>query len=73
MPTLSNSTAASRSSAQPPDRDAQFRFIAKRVRSSIRRGEPAISIDTKKKETLGNLNNAGKTYRRGGESAHCAK
>lgn len=51
---------------QHSDRDAQFRFIAKRVRSCIRRGEPAISIDTKKKETLGNLKNPGKTYRRRG-------
>jgi hypothetical protein len=50
-----------------PDRDAQFRFIAKRVRACGRRGEPAISIDTKKKETLGNLKNPGKTYRRRGE------
>jgi transposase len=52
---------------QHPDRDAQFRFIAKRVRARSRCGEPAISIDTKKKETLGNLKNAGKTYRRHGE------
>ncbi len=52
---------------QHPDRDAQFRFIAKRVRNQCRREEPAISIDTKKKETLGNLKNAGKTYRRRGE------
>lgn len=52
---------------QHPDRDAQFRFIAKRVRASRRRGDPAISIDTKKKETLGNLKNAGKTYRRRGD------
>ena len=48
---------------QHPDRDAQFRFIAKRVRARRHCGEPAISIDTKKKETLGNLKNAGKTYR----------
>ena len=52
---------------QHPDRDAQFRFIAQRVRARSRCGEPAISIDTKKKETLGNLKNAGKTYRRQGE------
>lgn len=52
---------------QHPDRDAQFRFIAKRVRACRRRSEPAISIDTKKKETLGNLKNPGKTYRRRGE------
>lgn len=52
---------------QHSDRDAQFKFIAKRVRACGRCGEPAISIDTKKKETLGNLKNAGKTYRRKGE------
>lgn len=52
---------------QHPDRDAQFKFIAKRVQAYKRRGEPAVSIDTKKKETLGNLKNAGKTYRRRGE------
>lgn len=52
---------------QHPDRDAQFKFIANRVRTFRRRREPAISIDTKKKETLGNLKNAGKTYRRKGE------
>lgn len=52
---------------QHPDRDAQFRFIAKRVRACNRRGEPAISIDAKNKEPLGNLKNAGKTYRRRGD------
>lgn len=52
---------------QHPDRNAQFQFIADRVRARRHRGEPAISIDTKKKETLGNLKNAGKTYRRKGE------
>ncbi|RYY81864.1 MAG: ISAzo13 family transposase [Chitinophagaceae bacterium] len=51
---------------QHPDRDAQFRFIAKRVRARSASGEPAISIDTKKKETWGNLKNAGKTYCRRG-------
>jgi len=52
---------------QHSDRDAQFRFIAKRGATCRRRGEPAISIDTKKKETPGNLKNAGRTYRRRGE------
>jgi len=52
---------------QHPDRDAQFKFISKRVRACCRHGEPAISIDTKKKETLGNLKNAGRTYRRRGD------
>ena len=49
---------------QHPDRNAQFEFISRRVKARQRCGEPTISIDTKKKETLGNLKNPGKTYRR---------
>ena len=45
------------------DRDAQFRFIDRRVRAQQRAGQPAVSVDTKKKETLGNLKNAGRTWR----------
>jgi hypothetical protein len=52
-----------REGRQHPDRDGQFRHIAGRVRACKRRGEPAISVDTKKKEVLGNLKNAGQTYR----------
>ncbi len=48
---------------QHPDRDGQFRHIAGRVKARKRRGEPAVSVDTKKKEVLGNLKNPGKTYR----------
>lgn len=48
---------------QHPDRNAQFEHIARRVKARQRRGEPAISIDTKKKEPLGNMKNPGKTYR----------
>ena len=46
-----------------PDRDAQFRHINGRVKAQQRQGQPAISVDTKKKETLGNLKNAGQTWR----------
>ena len=49
--------------AQHPDRDGQFRHISERVQARKRRGEPALSVDTKKKEVLGNLKNAGRTYR----------
>ena len=52
---------------QHPDRDAQFEFVARRVKARRRCGEPAISVDTKKKEPLGNLKNPGKTYRRKGD------
>jgi len=37
------------------------------VKARRHRGEPAISVDTKKKEVLGNLKNAGKTYRPKGD------
>lgn len=52
---------------QHPDRNAQFEHIARRVKARQRRKEPAISIDAKKKETLGNLKNPGKIYRRKGK------
>ena len=44
---------------QHPDRNAQFEFIAAAVKSSHRRKQPAISVDTKKKELVGNFKNAG--------------
>ena len=56
-----------REGRQHPDRDGQFRHISDRVKARKRRGEPAISVDAKKKEVLGNLKNAGKTYRPGGD------
>ena len=52
---------------QHPDRNAQFEYIARRVKARQRRGEPAISVDTKKKEPLGNMKNPGKSYRRKGQ------
>ncbi len=52
---------------QHPDRDAQFRHISERVGAFQRLGQPAISVDTKKKEPLGKLKNPGRTYRRKGD------
>ena len=51
---------------QHEDRDAQFIHINRRVKSCQRNGQPAISVDTKKKEPLGNMKNPGRTYRRKG-------
>jgi hypothetical protein len=56
-----------REGKQHPDRDGQFRHIADRVSARKKRGEPALSVDTKKKEVLGNLKNAGQTYRSKGD------
>ncbi len=51
---------------QHPDRDAQFRHIAARVKAFQRTGQPVIAADTKKKESLGNMKNSGKRYRKKG-------
>jgi len=50
-----------------PERDAQFRYINRQVKAHLRRGEPVLSIDTKKKERVGNFKNTGKTWRPKGE------
>lgn len=50
-----------------PDRDAQFQHINRRVTAYRRGGRPAISVDTKKKESLGNKKNVGKEYRPKGQ------
>ena len=42
-----------------PDRDAQFRHIAAAVKRCLAQGCPVISVDTKKKELMGNFDNAG--------------
>jgi hypothetical protein len=48
---------------QHPDRDAQFRHINQRVSAALSAGEPAISIDTKKKELVGEFKNGGRELR----------
>lgn len=52
---------------QHPDRDAQFRHINRRVKAFQRARQPAISVDTKKKEPLGKMKNPGRTYRKKGD------
>jgi len=46
-----------------PDRDAQFKHINTLVASALDRGEPVISVDTKKKELIGNYQNNGRQWR----------
>src|SRR6202044_2407519 len=45
-----------------PDRNAQFEYIAKQVRSFQRRGQPVVSVDTKKKELIGDFKNGGQEW-----------
>jgi transposase len=56
-----------REGKQHPDRNAQFEHINRRVMACQRRGQPAVSVDTKKKEVLGNRKNPGRTYCRKGK------
>jgi transposase len=53
--------------ASHPDRDAQFQYINSRVREFLRRQQPVISVDTKKKELVGNFKNGGKEWQPKGE------
>jgi len=49
--------------ARHPDRDGQFRHINAGVARQLRRGQPAISVDTKKKELVGDFKNGGREWR----------
>jgi transposase len=50
-----------------PDRNAQFEHISARVRAFQERDQPVISVDTKKKELIGNFRNGGREWRPKGE------
>jgi len=45
-----------------PDRDAQFQYINNQVKSHIKQHNPVISVDTKKKELVGNFKNSGASW-----------
>ena len=50
-----------------PDRDAQFCYIDAAARAALADNEPVISVDTKKKELVGNFKNGGREYRPAGD------
>jgi transposase len=52
-----------------PDRDAQFRYISEQVKAHQGTADPVISVDTKKKELVGEFKNAGREWRPKGEPA----
>ena len=56
-----------REGTQHPDRNAQFEYINARVKAALAAGQPAISVDTKKKELVGDFKNGGRELRRKGE------
>jgi len=55
--------AKAKEGAQHPDRDAQFRHIDTVARAQIAAGQPVISVDTKKKENVGDFKAVGREYR----------
>ena len=56
-----------REGASHPDRDAQFHYINRKVEAFQRRGQPAISVDTKKRELVGDFKNPGREWRPQGQ------
>jgi len=50
-----------------PDRDAQFRYLTEVITTSHQHGQPTISVDTKKKELVGNFKNGGREWRPTGQ------
>jgi hypothetical protein len=56
-----------REGAQHPDRDAQFGYLAARAAAFLADGQPVISVDTKKKELVGEFKNGGREWEPVGE------
>ncbi len=53
--------------SQHPDRDAQFEHINATAKTALEAGQPVISVDTKKKELVGDFKNAGREWRPRGQ------
>src|SRR5712691_1891844 len=50
-----------------PDRNAQFEYINRQVRAFQKRGQPVVSVDTKKKELIGDFRREGREWHRRGQ------
>jgi hypothetical protein len=51
-----------------PDRDAQFRYIDRLLQGRLRKEQPAVSVDTKKKELVGDFRNNGREWHPQGQA-----
>jgi len=60
-------TRKTREGASHPHRNAQFEYISQQVRAFQGRGQPVVSVDTKKKELVGDFANRGRAYRPKGQ------
>jgi transposase len=56
-----------REGKQSPDRNAQFEHINRTAKAFVKRGQPVVSVDTKKKELVGDFKNAGREWQLKGE------
>jgi hypothetical protein len=56
-----------REGASHPDRNGQFEYLNAEVAKFLKRGQPAISVDTKKKELVGDFKNGGRDWRPRGQ------
>lgn len=52
---------------QHPDRDTQFRYINEQAKDHIGAGDPVVSVDSKKKELVGQYKNAGRAWQPTGD------
>jgi hypothetical protein len=64
------SNRKTREGAAHPDRNAQFEYINRRVLAFQQRSQPVISVDTKKKELIGEYKNPGREWRPKGDPQH---
>ena len=64
------SVRKSREGASHPDRNAQFDHINTKADDFLRRGQPVVSVDTKKKELVGDFKNAGREWQPKGNPEH---
>ena len=60
----------SREGASHPDRNDQFAYINAKADDFLRRGQPVVSVDTKKKELVGDFKNAGREWQPKGQPDH---
>jgi hypothetical protein len=60
-------TRKTREGTSHPDRNAQFEYLNSQVEGFMEQGQPVISVDTKKKELIGDFDNGGREYQRKGE------
>ena len=60
----------SREGASHPDRNDQFAYINAKADDFLRRGQPVVSVDTKKKELVGDFKNAGREWQPKGQPEH---